>query len=235
MRTAGVRGSGYVTVHLRARCRFLYSFVNGLGRRHGDGRGCLPRDHLSVVTSRDCPSRRAPIYAGIPRSLSRPAHSAPGQRPDQAAIGIVAYRSLAARSDNQGGTEPRRRGRGPSPGLSYAVRRLFYAGIHREDIDQARGFQNVAHRLLRSGQAQVTASSPSPFPYSQQHRQAAVADAVQTRQVDDDRWPAGRHGRDQMRRDARGVRQAKLPAQGDDCLTVGVADAEIHVKHGLPS
>ena len=107
--------------------------------------------------------------------------------------------------------------------------------MHGEDIDQARGFQNLAHRLPWSGQGQVTAISPSPFPHSQQHRQAAVADAVQTRQVDDDRWPARRHGRDQMGRDARGVGQAKLPSQGDDCLTVGVADAEIHVKHGLPS
>lgn len=104
--------------------------------------------------------------------------------------------------------------------------------MHGEDIDQARGFQNLAHRLPRSGQGQVTAVSPSPLPHSQQHRQTAVADAVQTRQVDDDRWPAGRHGRDQMGRDARGVRQAKLPAQSDDCLTVGVADAEIHIKHG---
>jgi hypothetical protein len=107
--------------------------------------------------------------------------------------------------------------------------------MHREDIDQARGFQNPAHRRLRSGQGQVTAVSASPFPHSQQHRQTDVADAVQTRHVDDDRWPASRHGRDQMGRDAWGVRQAKLPAQGDDCLTVGIADTEIHVKHGLPS
>ena len=147
--------------------------------------------------------------------------------------GIVAYRPLVARSGNHGGVERHRRGRGPRLGLSCAARRLFYAGVHREDIDQARGFQNLAHRLLRSGQKQVTAVSPCPFPYSQQHRQTAVADAVQIRQVDDDRWPASRHGRDQMGRDARGVRQAKLPAQRDDCLTVGVADAQINVKHGL--
>jgi hypothetical protein len=78
--------------------------------------------------------------------------------------------------------------------------------MHREDIDQARGLQNLAHRLPRSGKGQVTAVSPSPFPHSQQHRQTAVADAVQTRQVDDDRWPAGRNGCDQMGRDARGTR-----------------------------
>jgi hypothetical protein len=54
--------------------------------------------------------------------------------------------------------------------------------MHGEDIDQARGFQNLAHRLPRSGQGQVTAVSPSPLPHSQQHRQTAVADAVQTRQ-----------------------------------------------------
>jgi hypothetical protein len=78
--------------------------------------------------------------------------------------------------------------------------------MHREDIDQARGLQNLAHRLPRSGKGQVTAVSPSPFPHSQQHRQTAVADAVQTRQVDDDRWPAGRNGCDQMGRDARGIR-----------------------------
>jgi hypothetical protein len=34
-----------------------------------------------------------------------------------------------------------------------------------------------------------------------------------------------------MGRDTRGVGQAKLPAQGDDGLTVEVSDAEIHVKH----
>jgi len=237
MRTAGVWGSGYVS---RARASkmpfsvFIREWARPPPWRRSRLPAARPRDHLSVVASGGCPSRRAPIYAAIPRSLPRPAHSAPGQRPDQAAIGIVAHRSLAISSDNRGGTELRR-DRGPGPGLSYAVRRLFYAGMHREDIDEARGFQNVAHRLLRSGQAQVTASSPSPFPYSQQHRQAAVADAVQTRQVDDDRWPAGRHGRDQMRRDARDVRQAKLPAQGDDCLTVGIADADIYLKHGLPS
>jgi hypothetical protein len=150
-------------------------------------------------------------------------------------MGIVAHRPLAARSGNHGGIEPQWRGRGPRPDLPYAVCGLFYARMHGKDIDQARGFQNPAHRLPRSGQGQVTAVLPSPFPHSQQHRQTAIADAVQTRHVDDDRWPAGRHGRDQMGRDARDVRQAKLPAQGDDCLTIGIADAEIHVKHGLPS
>jgi hypothetical protein len=29
--------------------------------------------------------------------------------------------------------------------------------MHGEDMDQARGFQNLAHWLLRSGQGQVTA------------------------------------------------------------------------------
>jgi hypothetical protein len=53
-------------------------------------------------------------------------------------------------------------------------------------MDQARDFQDPAHRLLRSGQRQVTAASPNPFPHLQQHGKAAVADAVQTRQVDDD-------------------------------------------------
>ena len=109
-----------------------------------------------------CPSRRAPLNAGIPCNSLRPAHSAPGQRPDQATTGSAAYGPLAARPGNHGGPEPRRRGRGPRPGLSYAVRGLFYAGMHGEDIDQARGFQNLAHRLSWSGQGQVTAVSPSP-------------------------------------------------------------------------
>jgi hypothetical protein len=52
--------------------------------------------------------------------------------------------------------------------------------MHGEDIDQARGFQNLPHRLPRSGQGQVTAVLPSPFPHSQQYRQAGVADAIQT-------------------------------------------------------
>jgi hypothetical protein len=34
-----------------------------------------------------------------------------------------------------------------------------------------------------------------------------------------------------MGRDTRGVGQAKLSAQGHDCLTVEVSDAEIHVKY----
>jgi hypothetical protein len=38
-----------------------------------------------------------------------------------------------------------------------------------------------------------------------------------------------------MRRDTGGVGQAKLAAQGNDGLTVEVTDAEIDVKHGLPS
>jgi hypothetical protein len=50
--------------------------------------------------------------------------------------------------------------------------------MHREDMDQARGLQNLEHRLPRIGQEQVTAVSPSPFAHSQQHRQTAVADAV---------------------------------------------------------
>jgi hypothetical protein len=50
--------------------------------------------------------------------------------------------------------------------------------MHREDMDQARGLQNLAHRLPRIGQEQVTAVSASPFAHSQQHRQTAVTDAV---------------------------------------------------------
>jgi len=37
-----------------------------------------------------------------------------------------------------------------------------------------------------------------------------------------------------MGRETGDVGQVKLPAQGYDGLTVEVADAEIHAKHGLP-
>jgi len=73
--------------------------------------------------------------------------------------------------------EPLRHRRRPRLGVFYVARGLFHAGIHREDMDQASGLQHPAHRLLAGGQGQVTAASPSPLPYSQQHRQAAVADA----------------------------------------------------------
>jgi hypothetical protein len=35
--------------------------------------------------------------------------------------------------------------------------------------------------------------------------------------------------------DTRSVDQVELTAQGDDAKTVAVTDAELHVKHGLPS
>jgi hypothetical protein len=70
--------------------------------------------------------------------------------------------------------------------VSCGVRGLLHAGIHREDIDQACDLQDPAHRLLRGRQGQVTAASPSPFQYSQQHRQTGVADALKVRQVHDD-------------------------------------------------
>ena len=138
-------------------------------------------------------------------------------------------------SGHHGGTEPHRCLRCPRPDASRAGRRLFHAAVHREDIDQAGGFQNPAHRRLRGSQRQVAGVSPGPFPDPKQHRQAAVADALQARQVDDDRGPADRHGRDEMGRDRRGVGWVKLPAQGDDGQAVAVTDVEIHVKHGPPS
>ena len=147
----------------------------------------------------------------------------------------AAYRPPDAASGRPGGIEPLRRGRRPGPKLSHPARGLFHAGIHREDIDQTGGFQDPAHRRLRRGQGQVAAAGPGPFPYPQQHGQAAVADALQGRQVHDDRWPADRHGRDQMGCDTRSVDHFELTAQGDDAQTVAVTDAEIHVKHGLPS
>jgi hypothetical protein len=107
--------------------------------------------------------------------------------------------------------------------------------MHREDIDQASGFQEPAHRRLRGSQAQVAAVLPGPFPDPKQHRQTAVADALQVCQVHDDGRPADRHGRDEMGRDRRGVGWVKLPAQGDNGQAVAVTDAEIHVKHGPPS
>lgn len=118
--------------------------------------------------------------------------------------------------------------------VSRAAGGLVYAAVHREDIDQAAGFQHPAHGRLRGGERKVTTASASPFPYPQQHRQTAIADALQARQVNDDRRPAGRHGRDQMGSDPRGVGQVKLAAQSDHSPTVGGTDTEAHVKHGFP-
>ncbi len=130
-----------------------------------------------------------------------------------------------------------RSGCGTVADRSWACLALFAASstlrYTAKTLIKASGFQNPAHRLLRGCQAQATAALPGPFPHPQQHRQSAVADALQTRQVHGDRWPAGRHGRDQVRRDTGDVGQVKRPTQGDDGLTVEVTDAEIHVNHGF--
>ena len=186
-----------------------------------------------IGQARGGPSRRAPLNAGLTRDVPRPARSARGQRPDQRVLGGAAYRPSAARLGNRGGTGLPRRHLRPRLGLSCAARGLFHTGINREDIDQASSLQNPPHRLLRGCQRQVTAALPSPFPYSQQHRQAAVADALQARQVHDDRWPAGRYGHDQMGRDTGGVGQVELPAQGDDGLTVEVTDYLAKSRHQM--
>ena len=210
----------------------------------------MPACRENYPTSRDRsarggPSRRAPLNAGLTRDVPRPAYCAAGQRPDQRVPdqrvpdqrvpGRAAYRPSAARPGNPGGTGLPRHRRRPRLSASRAARSLFHAGINREDIDQSSGLQKSAHRRLRGCQREVTSALPSPFPYSQQRRKTAIADALQARKVHDDRWPVGRHGRDQMGRDAGGVGQVKLPAQGDDGLTIEVADADIRVKHGLPS
>jgi hypothetical protein len=150
--------------------------------------------------------------------------------------GHAVYRSPMCRPENHADLDRRRRRqrRCRRLNVSRAAGGLVYAAVHREDIDQAAGFQHPAHGRLRGGERKVTTASASPFPYPQQHRQTAIADALQARQVNDDRWPAGRHGRDQMGSDPRGVGQVKLAAQSDHSPTVGVTDAEAHVKHGFP-
>jgi len=119
--------------------------------------------------------------------------------------------------------------------LPHAGDGLVHAAVHREDIDQAGGLKNPAHGRLRSGQRQVTTDSTGPTTDPQQHRQTAVADALQAGQVNDDRWPEGRHGRDQVGGNSRSIGQAELAAQKDDSLPVGVPHAEVHVKHGRAS
>ena len=200
----------------------------------------MPACRENYPTSRDRsgrggPSRRAPLNAGLTRDVPRPAYSASGQRPDQPGPGRAAHRPSAARPGNPDGMGLLRHRRQPRLSASRAARGLFHAGINREDIDQSSGLQKSAHRRLRGGQREVTSALPSPFPYSQQHRKTAIPDAFQARKVHDDRWSVGRHGRDQTGRDTGGVGQIKLPAHGDDGLTIEVADADIRVKHGLPS
>jgi hypothetical protein len=94
--------------------------------------------------------------------------------------GHAVYRSPASGPGTQAGRDrPRgRRCRYPRLKLPHAADGLIHAAVHREDINQAGGLENPAHGRLRGDQRQVTTVATSPSPYSQQHRQTAVADAL---------------------------------------------------------
>lgn len=61
-----------------------------------------------------------------------------------------------------------RRGR-QGTGQLRAADSLFDAGIHREDIDQASDFQDMADLLLRGGKGQVTPVFPGPSQHLHQY------------------------------------------------------------------
>ena len=148
------------------------------------------------------------------------------------AAGGANWQPAATRAGSHCGTRPLPRRWRPGLGQRCTARGLLHAGIHREDTDQASGFQHPQYLLLRGGEGQVTAASAGPSQHAHQDRQGGIADGFQTRQVHDHPGPARRDGHDQMRRDTGRGRQVKIPAQRDDRRAAVIADAEIHVEHG---